>query len=125
MQPRNRATFFLLSSPFRADEWMLYDMESPRASAGRGLVNGRIFTQSGTLAVSVAQEGLLRFAVSAPLSVAPQETCATEEGGEGGETKEGETGKVGNEGKKGKEARMVDALIGPAVATAMALATKL
>ena len=24
---------------------MLYDMESPRASAGRGLVNGRIFTQ--------------------------------------------------------------------------------
>ena len=107
---------------------MLYDMESPRASAGRGLVNGRIFTQSGTLAVSVAQEGLLRFAVSAPLSVAPQETCATEEGGEhgeGGETKDDETGKAGNEGKKGKEARMVDALIGPAVATAMALASKL
>ena len=119
MQPRNRATFFLLSSPFRADEWMLYDMESPRASAGRGLVNGRIFTQSGTLAVSVAQEGLLRFAVSAPLSVAPQETCATEEGGE---NEDGETGNVGSEGK---EARVVDALIGPAVATAMALATKL
>lgn len=51
-------------APFRADEWMLYEMESPRARAGRGLVFGRIFTQDGTLAVSVAQEGLIRFAVN-------------------------------------------------------------
>jgi acyl-CoA thioesterase-2 len=47
--------------PFRADEWLLYDEESPSASGGRGLAMGRIFRQDGTLAVSVVQEGLVRF----------------------------------------------------------------
>jgi acyl-CoA thioesterase-2 len=46
--------------PFRADEWFLYDQESPSASGARGLASGRIFRQDGTLAVSVVQEGLVR-----------------------------------------------------------------
>ena len=46
--------------PFRADEWLLYDQFSPSAQGGRGLAIGRIFTQSGVLAATVAQEGLMR-----------------------------------------------------------------
>ncbi|HUQ39533.1 MAG TPA: acyl-CoA thioesterase II [Acidimicrobiales bacterium] len=46
--------------PFRADEWLLYDQESPAAAGARGLAQGRLFTQDGTLVVSVMQEGLFR-----------------------------------------------------------------
>ncbi|RII19639.1 Acyl-CoA thioesterase 2 [Streptomyces sp. YIM 130001] len=46
--------------PFRADEWLLYDQESPSAFGGRGLGQARIYTQDGRLAVSVIQEGLVR-----------------------------------------------------------------
>jgi acyl-CoA thioesterase-2 len=45
---------------FRADEWLLYDQESPSASDMRGLARGEIFTEDGRLAVSVVQEGLVR-----------------------------------------------------------------
>ena len=46
--------------PFRADEWLLYDQQSPSAHGGRGLGQGRIYTQDGRLAVSVIQEGVVR-----------------------------------------------------------------
>jgi acyl-CoA thioesterase II len=46
--------------PFRADEWLLYEQESPSASGARGFAKGTIFTRDGLLAVSVAQEGLVR-----------------------------------------------------------------
>ena len=46
--------------PFRADEWLLYDQESPSASGGRGLGQARIYTQDGDLAISVIQEGVVR-----------------------------------------------------------------
>jgi acyl-CoA thioesterase-2 len=46
--------------PFRADEWLLYDLHSPSAAGARGFTLGRIFTREGKLAVSVAQEGLIR-----------------------------------------------------------------
>lgn len=46
--------------PFRADEWLLYDQVSPAATGGRGLAFGRLFTESGLLVASVAQEGLIR-----------------------------------------------------------------
>ncbi|MGB5283324.1 MAG: acyl-CoA thioesterase II [Polyangiales bacterium] len=45
---------------FRADEWMLYVTHSPRTSGGRGLNFGQIYSQSGALVASVAQEGLMR-----------------------------------------------------------------
>ncbi len=46
--------------PFRADEWWLYDQESPSASGGRGLALARVFTRDGVLVATVAQEGLVR-----------------------------------------------------------------
>ncbi|WP_043660897.1 acyl-CoA thioesterase II [Thermocrispum municipale] len=46
--------------PFRADEWFLYDTESPTASGARGLATGRFFTRDGRLIATVVQEGLLR-----------------------------------------------------------------
>ncbi|MGW3729857.1 acyl-CoA thioesterase, partial [Streptomyces sp. NPDC000851] len=46
--------------PFRADEWFLYDQESPIATGGRGLARGRIYDLQGRLLVSVVQEGLFR-----------------------------------------------------------------
>lgn len=45
---------------FRMDDWLLYAMESPNASGGRGLSLGRIFDRGGRLVASVAQEGLIR-----------------------------------------------------------------
>lgn len=46
--------------PTRADEWLLYTLESPSASGARGLGLGRIYTRDGVLACSVAQEGMVR-----------------------------------------------------------------
>jgi acyl-CoA thioesterase-2 len=47
--------------PFRADEWLLYHVHSPSAAAARGFAQGQLFQADGTLAVSVAQEGLMRW----------------------------------------------------------------
>jgi acyl-CoA thioesterase-2 len=46
--------------PLRADDWLLYDMDSPNAYAARGLARGFLFSRDGTLVVSVVQEGLMR-----------------------------------------------------------------
>ncbi|XP_066528718.1 acyl-coenzyme A thioesterase 8 [Hoplias malabaricus] len=47
-------------STFRTDQWMLYECESSWAGGSRGLVQGRLWRQDGVLAVSCAQEGVLR-----------------------------------------------------------------
>ena len=47
---------------FRADDWLLYAMESPWSGNARGLNLGRIFTRDGQLVASVAQEGMFRAA---------------------------------------------------------------
>ncbi|HEY0259185.1 MAG TPA: acyl-CoA thioesterase II [Lacisediminihabitans sp.] len=44
----------------RLDDWVLYTQESPTATGGRGLSQGRIFTRDGLLIASVAQEGMVR-----------------------------------------------------------------
>ncbi len=46
--------------PFRVDEWLLYDMDSPSASVGRGFNRGNIYNQQGELVASVCQEALIR-----------------------------------------------------------------
>ncbi|MDG1702860.1 MAG: acyl-CoA thioesterase II [Pseudomonadales bacterium] len=46
--------------PFRADEWLLYDQDSPSASGARGFNRGLIYNQSGELVASTTQEGLVR-----------------------------------------------------------------
>ncbi|CAL8403371.1 unnamed protein product [Arctogadus glacialis] len=45
---------------FRADEWMLYEVDSPWAGGSRGLVQGRLWRRDGVLAASCCQEGLIR-----------------------------------------------------------------
>jgi acyl-CoA thioesterase-2 len=47
--------------PFRADEWLFFDQESPVAHGARGLARGLVYTRGGDLVVSVVQEGLVRF----------------------------------------------------------------
>ncbi len=51
---------FWFHRPARADEWLLYVQDTPNASGATGLVRGLLYAQDGTLAASVAQEGLLR-----------------------------------------------------------------
>jgi len=46
--------------PFRADDWLLYDVDSPASCGGRGFVRGTFFTRKGELVASVAQEGVVR-----------------------------------------------------------------
>jgi acyl-CoA thioesterase-2 len=46
--------------PFRFDDWLLYDIQSPSASNGRGIVKGRIFNRKGELVASTVQEGVIR-----------------------------------------------------------------
>ncbi|MDT7589425.1 MAG: acyl-CoA thioesterase [Pseudonocardiales bacterium] len=46
--------------PFRADEWLLFDMESPSYASHRGLAHGEFFTVDGRLVASVTQEVLIR-----------------------------------------------------------------
>ncbi len=55
--------------PFRADEWILYDAESPTASDGRGLAQGRFFDRDGRHIASATQEGLLRRTPEVPPGV--------------------------------------------------------
>jgi acyl-CoA thioesterase II len=49
-----------LHRPFRADEWLLYAMDSPSSHGARGFCRGSVYTRDGTLVASVAQEGLMR-----------------------------------------------------------------
>ncbi|HEY1824792.1 MAG TPA: acyl-CoA thioesterase II [Acidimicrobiales bacterium] len=44
----------------RADDWLLYEAESPIAFGGRGLARGFLFSRDGELKVSMVQEGLTR-----------------------------------------------------------------
>ncbi len=46
--------------PFRLNDWLLYSIESPSASGGRGYSRGDVYTRDGELVASVAQEGLIR-----------------------------------------------------------------
>ncbi|OXY81900.1 acyl-CoA thioesterase II [Oceanimonas doudoroffii] len=45
---------------FRFDDWVLYVIDSPRAVAGRGLVQGQLFSRDGRLVATTMQEGLIR-----------------------------------------------------------------
>ncbi len=47
-------------APFKTDEWLLYQQDSPFSGGARGFNRGSFFTQGGELIVSAAQEGLIR-----------------------------------------------------------------
>ena len=46
--------------PVSFDDWLLYTQDSPSAGGARGMTRGSIYSRSGTLIASVAQEGLIR-----------------------------------------------------------------
>jgi acyl-CoA thioesterase-2 len=46
--------------PFRIDEWLLYSQDSPSSAGARAFCRGTLFTRSGELVASTAQEGLVR-----------------------------------------------------------------
>ena len=54
--PRGRGS----TAPVRADEWFLYETDSPAASGGLALCFGQIWSADGTHVATVAQEGLIR-----------------------------------------------------------------
>jgi acyl-CoA thioesterase-2 len=60
--------------PFRADDWLLYSIDSPSAQGGRGLARGLIYDRHGKLVASTAQEGLIRVVTDA--KVADAQTAA-------------------------------------------------
>jgi acyl-CoA thioesterase-2 len=45
---------------FRADDWLLYSLDSPSAQGARGLARGMVYDRQGRLVASTAQEGLIR-----------------------------------------------------------------
>lgn len=47
-------------APVNFEDWHLYTMDSPFTGGARGFNRGTIFTKSGQLVASVAQEGLVR-----------------------------------------------------------------
>ncbi|AUI85725.1 acyl-CoA thioesterase II [Vibrio azureus] len=47
--------------PFRMDQWLLFAIESPTASNGRGLVRGELYNQQGDLIATAVQEGVMRY----------------------------------------------------------------
>mmetsp|Transcript_72940 Transcript_72940/g.162051 ORF Transcript_72940/g.162051 Transcript_72940/m.162051 type:complete len:182 (-) Transcript_72940:197-742(-) len=50
-------------APFHADEWLLFEMSSPHAGAGRALSFGHLYSkETGALVVSCAQQGIIRLA---------------------------------------------------------------
>ncbi|HEY8264051.1 MAG TPA: acyl-CoA thioesterase II [Methyloceanibacter sp.] len=46
--------------PFRIDDWLLYSQDSPSSAGARAFCRGTLFTRSGELVASTAQEGLVR-----------------------------------------------------------------
>jgi acyl-CoA thioesterase II len=48
------------SAGFRADEWLLFQMECDVAGGSRATVRGRVWTRQGRIAASIVQEGLIR-----------------------------------------------------------------
>lgn len=60
MQPSTIDHSLWIHRPFRADQWLLYVMDSPIAAGARGFVRGTFFDQQGRLVASTAQDGLIR-----------------------------------------------------------------
>ncbi len=56
----DHSIYFHNPRKFRADEWMLTEMNSPWAGEGRGLVLQRIWSKDGVLIATCTQEGLVR-----------------------------------------------------------------
>src|SRR3546814_8952245 len=67
--------------PFRADDWLLYSIDSPSAQGARGLARGLIYDRGGQLVASTAQEGLIRVTAGESSSHVPAKQGACDEKG--------------------------------------------
>ncbi|CAE7424719.1 Acot8 [Symbiodinium microadriaticum] len=47
-------------APFRADEWMLFDVKTVKLHGGRGMNMGYLYSHTGELVITTAQECLIR-----------------------------------------------------------------
>lgn len=52
--------------PVRVDEWMLFDLHSPRAGGARGFARASVYARNGARVATMAQEGLFRIRRRAP-----------------------------------------------------------
>ncbi|BFZ61679.1 acyl-CoA thioesterase [Saitoella coloradoensis] len=59
MASLDHSVYFHISD-WRADEWLLYEMESSWSGGGRGFASGKIWRRDGVLVASCFQEGLVR-----------------------------------------------------------------
>ena len=57
-------------APFRADEWMLFDMKSVKLAGARGMNMGYVYNRCGELAITTTQESLIRLRNKKPKVVA-------------------------------------------------------
>ena len=69
--------FHIGGSELRADEWLLYVMESEWAGCGRGLTRGQFYDRRGRLVVSVVQEGLIRLRIAGQVQWSDTTTTTT------------------------------------------------
>jgi acyl-CoA thioesterase 8 len=52
--------YFHKTGGFRADEWLLFEMQTPWADDERALIVQKVFTGEGSLVATCVQEGMLR-----------------------------------------------------------------
>ncbi|CAI7611606.1 unnamed protein product [Penicillium manginii] len=62
----DHSIYFHNPRAFRADEWMLIEMESPWAGEGRGLALQKIWSKDGVLIATCTQEGVVRLKQDKP-----------------------------------------------------------
>lgn len=60
MTSLDHAMYFHDLTHFRADEWLLMELETPWADRSRGVAVQRLYTSTGELVATCVQEGLLR-----------------------------------------------------------------
>ncbi|KAI5121256.1 hypothetical protein M0805_002301 [Coniferiporia weirii] len=57
---------FFYSDEFDCSDWILYVIQSPRTGSGRGVAQGQMYTQDGTLVAITTQEGVIRSYIGQP-----------------------------------------------------------
>ncbi|KAI0815299.1 thioesterase-like superfamily-domain-containing protein [Irpex lacteus] len=59
-------SIWFYNNDFNCGDWILYVMHAPSVGSGRGLVFGRMFTESGELIALMTQEGVVRADIRDP-----------------------------------------------------------
>ena len=65
LEPRQASldhVVYWYSTSFKTTDWLLHVISAPRTGEGRGVVEGRFYTQDGELIAVTVQEGVVRAA---------------------------------------------------------------